>query len=263
MDGVKVTFADVKQGLSLQPKAAIFPGYNGNDEVYLRVLPASDECASRVEVWYDTNFTFSASDASTLTELVAIAKGLIALASPNPSLNTIINGVEMTSQGINAAVDTERAQGSQEFLLNPIPCPTAPRCYTVTLQVFGNALITDADPRDEREGVQLTLTLSALGKVDTKTFRHDKKSDDPVSISVQAKVGPARADGPFGIYAKLDEACKTNGPGFGGGDSVSLIKIDMVQIIIEDTPCGEGVQPPPPPPPEPPKPPRGGGSQRG
>jgi hypothetical protein len=87
-------------------------------------------------------------------------------------------------------------------------------------------------------------------------FKHDKRSNLPVSVVCQAKVGPARADGRFGIYAKLDQACTTNGPGFGGGDSVSLIKIDMVQIIIEDVACDGGAQPPPPEPPKPPKPPR-------
>jgi hypothetical protein len=252
MPGVKVNFNDVKQGLSLQPKATIFPGYNGNDDQYITFTPAPDVCVPKVEVWYNTNFAISASDASTLTELIDIAEGLIAAASPNPSLNTIINGVEMTNQAINRAVDRELATGSQEFLLNPVPCPTAPRCYTVTLLVLGNALITDADPRDDKEAVQLTLTLSALGKVDTKVFKHDKRSSLPVSVVCQAKVGPARADGRFGIYAKLDQACTTNGPGFGGGDSVSLIKIDLVQIIIEDVACDGGAQPPPPEPPKPP-----------
>lgn len=240
MPGSKVTMEDVKHGLRQQPKATIFPGYNGNDEDFVIVSPKPGECAQRVEVSYNTNFVVSASDASTLTELIDIAKGLLPIASSPPSVNTIINGVEMTNAGINKAVDTERASGSQEFQVNPSPCPPpTPQCFTVTLQVFGSALITDADPRDDDEAVELNLTLAALGAMGHRKFEHDKKSDTIKTVACEVSIGPRRADGPFSVYAKLDESCKTDGPGFGGGDSVSMIKIDMVKIIIEATPCPE------------------------
>ncbi|MFT7595732.1 MAG: hypothetical protein ACI8R4_003063 [Paracoccaceae bacterium] len=192
-----VSEQNVIDGIKLTRKAEIFPGYNGNDEDYIDIDPGDDVCNDVVTVSYDTNFAISASDASTLTELIQLAKGIIPHVSGTPTANTVINGVSALNSGINNAVDSEKATGSQEFKFTATPCKAgegtqqkrraeeqeggqqggetsaqtdkkAIQCFSVTLTAIGTALITDADPSDKDEQVHLSLTLSSRDKTASK-----------------------------------------------------------------------------------------------
>ncbi len=237
--GIKVNQDNVKKGLTNQNKAALFSGYNGNDSDYISIVPKSDECAKVVTVEYDTNFAITATDASTLTELIKLAKGVVPLVSSSPNANTIINGVEALDKSINSIVDSESNSGSQEFRFTATPCPTEPKsvqCYRITLLVIGKMIVTDADITDEEERAELTLTLSAKNNTKSKSKKHSKRTNSPVVINEQISVNVESED-PFSIYVKLDEYCQTDGPGIIGSDSASVIRIDFVKIIIETLTC--------------------------
>lgn len=239
--GIQVSESSVIDGLTNQNKASIFPGYNGTDTNYIKITPAPDRCSNDVSVFYDTNFAIVATDASTLTELIDLAKGVIPVVTGSPTVNTIINGVDALNSAVNSAVDSETSSGTQEYRFIAAPCPEnsdKEQCYKVTLLVLGTALMTDADPTDPEEQVELTMSLSVKDQVKTEQITHKKKSSNPQPITAKAEVD-VKSSEPFLIYAKIDEYCETDGPGFLGGDSVSLIKIDAVKITITTVECDD------------------------
>ena len=50
---------------------------------------------------------------------------------------------------------------------------------------------------------------------------------------------------PFSVSAKLDPTVTTDGPMNPLGDSASIIRIDVVKIILESTPCADSSKTPP------------------
>ena len=105
--------------------------------------------------------------------------------------------------------------------------------------------ITDEDPDDKDEFAGISLTLIAKGIPAIKEEFHSKKTALPVSRTFVLSVGPIVSAEPFSVYAKLDATVTTDGPMNPLGDSASIIRIDVVKIILESTPCADSSKTPP------------------
>ncbi len=251
-------------GVSPADKIKIFPGYREDEASFIKPSTAWDQCSDVFEVTYDTGVAIAATTVSTIKKLIDFAKGVLGIAPNLPSPSAIINGIGLTADTLESIIKTEQASLSAEFQLTAIPCSPSqtesktPQCFYVRFLVTLAWQITDADPDDAAEFAGVSLTLIAKGIPDTVERWHAKRTDRPVDRTFILSVGPFMSAEPFSVYAKLSATVTTNGPFNPLANSASIIRIDVVKIILESTPCeGSGAVTPPPQQTQPPTPPQG------
>lgn len=233
MTGIQVQFDDVKNGLgNTQAKQKMIPSYNDkHPDDHINVV-TPNECLGKVTVWFDTSFATVATDTSSLHKIVEAARGLLPgfIDSP-PNVTTVINGIDMGSVALGKVLDRVTASGDQQLSFKVTPCGESPHYISVTLTVSGFEQISDKG--DDDESVRLTMTLQAGGASATKSRTWNGKDSDGGPDQVLEEVQVAlKEDNPFTVHVSLLEFCVTDGR-VGWGATVSMIRIDQIQIVIQ------------------------------
>jgi hypothetical protein len=149
-----------------------------------------------------------------------------------PSATTVVNGIDMASVALGKVLDQVTMPGDQNLSFLVTPCGEPPPHYiSVKLTVVGFVQISDAG--DDDESVRLTLNLDAGNGHDSQTANWNGQDSDggPVSVHEVAQVA-IKEDSPFNVHASLLEFCVTDGR-VGWGATVSMIRIDQIQIVVE------------------------------
>ena len=246
--GIKITVEDAKEGITQENRNKMFPSFKLTsklDEItIISPKPKKGEeasCESLYEVFYDTDFAISASDASTISDLIELSKGLIDLSS-NPT--TIINGLSVVNKAINKAINTESKTASQQLTLYVTPCEIeGKQCYEIDLTVQLKAIVTDSDPSDKDEKAEVKLSLNVFKRSNKAEYKHKKSPNKPVETEkLTVSLDNIEANSGFTVIARLDEEVSTDGPGVIGRDSISMVRIDWIKLAVRSKSCPTSIR---------------------
>lgn len=233
MHGVQIDFDSVKNGIGdIQAKLNIIPQYNDQhpgDKI--EVKPTT--CNDVVTVSYWTSFSTVATDTSVLHKIIDAARGLIPTFTDfPPTATTVLNGIDLGSAALGRVLNRESAQGDQSVHFTATPCGEPPHYISITAKVAGFWQISDNG--DDDETVRLGLTLEAGGKRDHTDLKHNGTESDggPYDFEQSAQIA-IREDSPFTVRVSLTEFCVTDGTIIPTRATVSMIRVDEIEVILK------------------------------
>ena len=272
---IKIPIDDIKASIKDKVKERIFSGANADDSIL--TTPANGSCSRKYTILYDTDYAVAATSTGNLSTLLSLAAGVLS-GVVTGNAGTIINGLQNVDEALNDIIDTERATEPVEIRLKAKLCALEAddeklkevakeipkkmskkipkeeiielpqeRQIRAALEVTGQWIITDADPSDDSESAEINLQLSVDGKpFAAERYFHRRRTKRPVDFPIKqngetinfivdqcAKVSNEE----FMVVAKVSATSTTNGAYY-FLNSASIIRIDNIQLIVEEVPVG-------------------------